>query len=314
MSIIDELFENFYTTRITENGLRYLDNSFEIDSQDNYDNDSNINASNYIINEQNCLNPFVNLPSFEQNSNQLLFSLEQNMNPPSPKTIIDINHNSNSNHSSNNNRNNLLGRKLKNSGIKGDHDKYAENNMIRKFKILLKDKLLKHINDIIKEDINLSIIINNKPQKIDSILNIKQKQLINTNVDENIEFLNKSLKEIFSEEISGKYKNYPKNYNKIVIEELYKAENNQNVIKVLNMTFLECIKYFRKEAHIIDNEDYACLRGLEKIYENLSEHLKEDDKNDEKFIRMFTDLINNFENIFYNKKPRAKRRKKSKSN
>lgn len=308
MGINDELFEKYITTKITDNSLTFLDYSFENDSQEKNDNDPNITTSNYKINEVNFLNPIENHPYFDENNNQLLFNQDHNIITPSSNIIIHIDQTSNDNHNSNNNKiNKLLGRKLKNSEIKGEHDKYAENNMIRKFKVLLKDKLLIHINDIIKEDINLSIIIGNKPQKVFDIKNINQKQIINTNVEENIEFLNKPLKEIFSVKISGKYKNFPKNYNEIVIEELYKAENNQNIIRVLNKTFLECIKYFRKDTDVIENEDYACLRGLEKIYENLPEHLNEDDKNDEKFIKMFTELINNFENIFYNKKPRAKR-------
>ena len=303
-----EIFEKYISTRINENNPIFFNDSFGNDSLNYYDNESNL-ISNYKINDPYFQDSSRNFLPLEQNSSLFLLFSQQNMNPPRPNTFININHNN-----KNTNCKNILGRKLKKSGIKGEHDKYAENNMIRKFKVLLKDKLLEHINNIIKKDINLSINIDDKEYKVDCLLNIRQEQIINTNINENIEFLNKLLKEIFSDEINGKYRNFPKNYNKKVIEELYKTENNQNVTRVLDMTFLECVKFFRKEENLIDNEDYECLRGLEKIYENLSNHLKEDDKNDSKFINKFTDLIKDFENIFYNKKPRAKRNKKSKSN
>lgn len=202
----------------------------------------------------------------------------------------------------NSNYNNLLGRKKKNSGLIGKHDKYAENNMTVKFKVYFINTLLEQINSEIKK-INLSIKIGNQEYKVDELLDIDQKKVKNINVEEIRQFLNSNLKEVFSFDISNKYKNYPKNYNKLVIEKLYK-ENITNVTCILDKKVSKCLKYFRKDdKDMLNNKEYSCLKGIEEKYEDLSNYLKNKGHED-KYINDFKNLINDLENIYGAKTPR----------
>ena len=209
------------------------------------------------------------------------------------------------------NKKKLLGRKAKNSGEIGEHTKFSENNMTRKIKVLIKDCLKDHINSkLVKLNLK-NINIQNKIYEKVNLLNIKQNQTIDTTVDGVQNFLNSKVKDIFSVPISGNYSNYPPNFNTLLIEEIYKIDEEENVISIFEKTMLECLKYYRKDESVINDPKYECLKGLEKSFEGLKEKLLENKENDEKYADGLIDLIKEFENIYFNKKPRAKRVKKN---
>ena len=203
----------------------------------------------------------------------------------------------------------FLGRKKKNSGEIGEHTKNSEDNMIRKFKPRLKKALKDLINSRIKENIKFpDNIINGQKYKTIEILDINQKQAKDTSVEMNRELLQKTIKDFFSVNISGNYSNYPKNFNEILIKELYKKENGEKVTCILEKTVLESIKYFRKDEDVINDPNYSCFKGLEKSFEDFKQELLI--KNNEKYTNNMIYLIKNFENMYYNKRSRAKRSKK----
>ena len=203
----------------------------------------------------------------------------------------------------------FLGRKKKNSGEIGEHTKNSEDNMIRKFKPRLKKALKDLINSRIKENIKFpDNIINGQKYKTIEILDINQKQAKDTSVEMNRELLQKTIKDFFSVNISGNYSNYPKNFNEILIKELYKKENGEKVTCILEKTVLESIKYFRKDEDVINDPNYSCFKGLEKSFEDFKQELLI--KNNEKYTNNMIYLIKNFENMYYNKRSRAKRTKK----
>lgn len=205
----------------------------------------------------------------------------------------------------------FLGRKKKNSGEIGEHTKYSEDNMVRKFKSYLKDCLRELINLKIKEYIKFpDNIINGKKYKTIEILDINQKQTKDTSVEMNRELLQKTIKNFFSVDISGNYTNYPNNFNEILIEELYKKENGEKIICILEKNILESIKYFRKDEDIINDPNYSCLKGLEKRFEDFKQDLLL--KNNEEYTNKMIDLINSYEKKYYNKRSRAKISKKDK--
>ena len=204
----------------------------------------------------------------------------------------------------NSNHNKMLGRKKKNSGLIGKHDKYAENNMTVKFKVYFINTLLEQINSEIKK-INLSIKIGDQEYKVDGLLDIDQKKVKNINVEEIRKFLNSNLKEVFSFDISNKYRIYPKNYNKLVIEKLYK-ENITKVTCILDKKVSYCLKYFRKDdKDMMNNKEYTCLKGIEEKYEDLSNYLKNKGHED-KYINDMKKLIKDLEKIYKEKIPRMK--------
>ena len=278
MSINDPI-EDFYYQQITDCNTNNAFNYFKMCDEN----------ESIIYDNPNIFDNELNLSS-DNNNNLFLYSSPQNnKNPPAPK-----------------NTNNFLGRKKKNSGEVGLHNKYSENNRVRKFKVIMKDALLDLINSKIKENINLTLLIDQKEFAVDGLLNIRQNQIVNTNVMDNLQLLNKTIREIFSDEIAQNFRRYPKNYNKIVIDKIYEIENEEKIIPILDLKFIDCIKYFRKEENYMDDERFFCLKGLEKKFENLSEDLT-NEGNDKKYINMLFDLIYNFENIFFNKKSRKRR-------
>ena len=71
--------------------------------------------------------------------------------------------------------------------------------------------------------------------------------------------MKKSLAKIFSEPISSRYTNYPKNKNEKLIEELVsqKDEEKREYFQVLfNLNFIDCVDHF------IDDEKNEILDGL----------------------------------------------------
>lgn len=38
----------------------------------------------------------------------------------------------------------------------------------------------------------------------------------------------------------------------------------EKIIPILDMKYIDCIKYFRKEQNYMDDERFFCLKGLEK--------------------------------------------------
>lgn len=200
----------------------------------------------------------------------------------------------------------LLGRKTKKSGLTGPHGKYAEDNRVRKVKVCLKDSLFRKINSEIQKNA-ISINIDGKEYKVDRLLDINQEQTINTTVGENLKLLKRKLKDFFSVGISNKFKNYPKNFNKLIIEKLYQ-ENFTNVTSILDKTFLDSLKYFRKDKDVYDNEEFSCLQGIEKDFEELPQKFRKEG-HDNRYINMVINLINNFEQIYYEKTPRETKNK-----
>jgi hypothetical protein len=295
MSINDPI-DDFYFQQKTDCKTNSAFNYYQIvngngntNSPFNYYQIVNENESN-IYDSPNIFQSELYFSS--DNNNLFLYSSPQNnKNPPAPKKT-----------------NNFLGRKKKNSGEIGLHNKYSENNRVRKFKVIMKDALLDLINSKIKENIKLTLLIDQKEFVVDGLLNIRQDQIISTNTIDNRQLLDKTIREIFSDEIAQNFRKYPKNYNRLVIDKIYEIENGEKIIPILDMTYLDCIKYFRKDQNYMDDERFFCLKGLEKKFENLSEDLT-NEGNDKKYINMLFDLIYNFENIFLTKKSRKSRKR-----
>jgi hypothetical protein len=212
----------------------------------------------------------------------------------------------NSQMNSNSNHQKFLGRKRKDSKSTGDHNEYSEDNLLRKFKIYNIETFRTKINSELK---TTPVFIENNGKKYEAkkLLKINQEFAKDITVNEARNFLNNKIKTIFSVDISNLYKNYPKNYNKLVIEKLYK-ENKTNVTCILEKSVLECIKYFRKDEDAFSNEENSCLKGIERRYESLPQDLRKKGFKDD-YIKKFFEIIKDFENIIEKKSPRKARRK-----
>jgi hypothetical protein len=292
--------ENYYEER-------FSNDSFDEKSFSYYQN------PNILLNGNYFYGPEFNNIFEEENENNIynfnnIHNEEDEMAPNQdnmPNIISNINNVQNDLHPNYVDNNILLGRKTKKIGLTESHDKYAEDNRVRKVKVYLKDALFRKINSEIKKN-KISINVDGKEYKIDELLEINQEQTINTSVGENLRLFNTKLKYFFNV-ISNKYKNYPKNFNELIIKKLYE-ENMTNVTCILDKTFLDSLKYFRKDIDVYDNEEYSCLQGIEKDFEDLPKKFRKEG-HDDRYINMVIDLINRFEKIYYDKRPRQKRSK-----
>lgn len=191
----------------------------------------------------------------------------------------------------------LLGRKNKNSDESGAHNKFSDDNLSRRCKHIILDYLFIFINYFIKNIYNLP-----EENKI-QLLKINQRQVLNTKVDYNLNFLNKTLKDIFSDNLSTKYRKYSPQHNKTLIEQLLneKEETKKNIFeKLFSLTFFDCLKYFRGEINI------DILDGMVRLDKACEKFKNEKDYED--YVPTFRNFILNFETIIQNKKVRDRKK------
>ena len=190
-----------------------------------------------------------------------------------------------------------LGRKKKGSSEKGIHNKYTSDNIIRKCKAVFINKLRNFINNKIKIFYELD-----GQQFSDSkkLMKMNQQQIINSHVKYNQFFLNRTIKEIFSENISSRCNKYSLEHNKNLINDLLKEKDKTRNIffkSIFSLTFLDCIKHIREDKI----ED--CLKGLQNLDE-ICQNLGGDDD----YKESFKTYIIKFESIINNKKSRKLRK------
>ena len=126
---------------------------------------------------------------------------------------------------------------------------------------------------------------------------MNQAQVSNANINFNRAFLERTLGEIFSADLSKRISNYKKNHNKTLIEELINEkdkEKKEYFIGLFNLTFLDCLKYFRSSNNV-NNPKYIYIEGLTKFCD-LENDSNFKQQNEREFIEYFKNLINNYEN------------------
>ena len=191
---------------------------------------------------------------------------------------------------------------FKDNHRKIDHNKYSDDNLRRKCKHLVIKNALKFIN------YKILIFYNGKIGKgifKKELQTLNQSQKKNSTVNFNKIFLNKTLGEIFSENISGKFTIFPPHHNRLLIEKLMNEEDEEKRIffnKLFNLTFIQCLKHFRGEDKI------DILDGL-KCFEDIKNEIIEcyEDDGLDYYYNLYY-YLNNFEEIINNKKSRKSRK------
>ena len=171
------------------------------------------------------------------------------------------------------------------------HDKFTDDNIRKKVKNLILKNLLEFINDKIKMTYNNNISHWNSKKRLFCLKAEKK----NTN-SLYLEFMNKSLKDIFSQEISEKCSHYSKFHNKEIIESLIndKDEDKKNYFtNLFSLTFLDCLKFFRGGD--------KCTKELEgfKTISTVKEQLLKE--NGEEYVNHFEEKIQNLEEVINEK-------------
>ena len=194
------------------------------------------------------------------------------------------------------NKKKKFGRKKKNDKENRKHNKYCEDNIIKKIKGISVSSLSSHINSKIKKIYNGNI---GKGVLRKELLKMNQNQIIDLKSDK--EFINKTLKDIFSNDISTKYTSFKSDHNRIIIERLLNENDvNKRIIfeKLFSLTFLECIMHMRGENH------YDELEGLESL-DDICKKFEDDDE----YIELFRYYFDNFKETIWRKKQRNPKKK-----
>ena len=176
---------------------------------------------------------------------------------------------------------------------------YIPDIFVKKIKMLVLKKSYNFINEKIIKIFNNNI---GKGICIKQLLPINKFVLYHSSVEEDKEFLNKKLKEIFSS-ISNKYTSVLNTKNKNLIDDLINLEEHGKYFKELfELSFLDCLEHIRgtKNSELLDE-----LPKIDDIINN--EGILDEDE-----INIYKDVINNYELIIEKKKKR--RTKKTKKN
>ena len=286
--------------------INFLDNSFE-DNPFNFEFENKVftyDEKYEIINKEENYNNQIDKNNIKQekkeNENTEFDSKKKSVPPEflfnqeSQNIINNINIYQNNNNYTKKKR----GRKNKKTGETGKHNKFSDDNLIRRCKSILLKYLLNFINITIKDVYQNNIGVGmNKMQ----LLKMNKKQIVNSKAKYNQEFLYKQLKDIFSDTITTKFKYHSIDHNKKLIQHLLneKDEEKYKIFKPLfELTILECLNHFRGHNNI------KMLEGMTTLNEAYQE-LK--DKS-ESYIDEFKNYINNFEKIIMNKKSRNRRK------
>ena len=204
--------------------------------------------------------------------------------------------------------NKKLGRKTKGEkSNENEHNKYSFDNKLRKCKRMIIYELFHYINEKIYSLYNSKI---GQGTDIKKLQILKYEQIQNTKIDFNKAFLDKTLKDILSDELSKRVNNHKPNHNKILIDKLT-SEDTQAIKDyfngLFNLTFLDCLKYFRGE----NNDEYIYIQGLKRFtdLEKDDQFLKENEK---EYIDELRKFINDLEITLKNKKGRKSYKKENK--
>ena len=193
-----------------------------------------------------------------------------------------------------------FGRRRKHN-MGGKHNKFSKDNIARKIKSKLFECILYLLNDSIRKEIN-----ENKQNKLicsKYLFKLDQKVIKDINTNKMKKLLKTKLKDIFYlNKVSSKYINYGLDYNKKIIQNIYKYKTQQKTISILEKTFYECLEHFRGSKY------YEELDGIEKDYINTIDEFRENGES-EKYIDDFKYLVNTFETFFEEKMPKKSKKK-----
>ena len=281
--------------------------NFNLNLVSNFVYFSSSNTADIIQNETQ----YSNLLYFK--SDEMQSSLKNNnkgkddFKKPKEKVIFKIEHNANKKILIQNKK-----RKIKETStsdkIEAIHTKYADDNIIRKCKFIVLSHIMDFINAKIKEKYkNIGYGI-----KIKQLMKINKAQVSNIKTDYNLKFMNKQLKDIFSDTISTKYTRFPLKKNENLIKELINDKDDEKkeyFNNLFSLTFSDCLNHF------IDKKFIPILKDLELFEEiiNDSKKLKKINLNinDQEYINELSYYLENYQNILRRKKPRRGKKNSS---
>ena len=191
------------------------------------------------------------------------------------KKKIDISRNGNDDHDNN----------------KEYHSKMKEDNLIQKIKVVFVNSSMNFIN---KRHKNYKIKINQKYERL--VYKIKSEFAQVIKKDENLKFLQTSIRDLFSSDLSEKYSKQIKDFNRNQIAQLYRDNKEKEVIEILDKT-VNCLLNDYAEGKYKD-EGFSLDIDLNEIKEKME---KNNEKNINNYIQEYKAKVKDFGNIFEKK-------------
>ena len=177
--------------------------------------------------------------------------------------------------------------------------KYNYDILTRKYIYLI----IKNIKQFLNEKINL-LYHGNKGIFLVKNSFIALKRIFNIE-----DFMETTIGEIFSKDISPLYRLLPKEHNKLIVDKLIneKDEYIKNYFKkIFNINMIQCFNHF------CGKESIYILNGL-KCFKDIKDEMMKNNDDGEEYINNLEYFLMNFENIFHRFEiKRRKRIRKSK--
>lgn len=210
------------------------------------------------------------------------------------------------------------------------HDKSGDDNMAKKANCGLINSVNNWINNSFLDSSGKFINYDKKSKKKNENNFLKiNPNIITNNIKrkDTLENIEKTFKDILSSQISKKYKHFPENYNKILIDRILKENKQDFVIYILNMKFIDGMNYYNgintDEAiinHFKEKYDISLIRqfinNFKKI-DDLLEHLAKEEKDIKKrndYMERFIIFCLNYKQSFEVKNKRGDNKKKKNDN
>ena len=294
--LINDDIESF-NSDINKSFLIEDNNTINLNNIDNIDINNIFNHNNTIDNfpELLCSNNKEIAFDINGNNNYNLFSTNsysrnirqnnKNLNDKNNKIIFRI-------EKDNKNK----GRIKKNSNLKGRHNKFSEDNIIRKIKCRFLEKCRMYINNEYRK---YKLKHRHQIKKNDWIQRINPKVSRIIKRDDNLKWLKSKLYEIYSEKVSVKCSLHKPDHNKKEIQKLLKKNKAKDVISILNKSVKEMFYIFCNNIKI---EGFETLDDdLKSLKEKL---IKDKEYNIDIYLEKYKNVVKSFETIFINKNSR----------
>ena len=180
------------------------------------------------------------------------------------------------------------------------HNKFSSDNIIRKCKHFVLKSLLKFINEKIKFFYNGNI---GRGVVIKELKTLDQYQINNATIKFNQDFLKKTIEEIFSENISGRYSVLLIDHNKTLIKSLLNERDEDKktyFTKLFSLSFKECLDHFIEKEYVDELQGLTCFSQIKvKILKDYPEY-------GENYYDNLKYYLENFEERLSSKKARKK--------
>ena len=202
------------------------------------------------------------------------------------------------------------GRKKKDSGEVGEHNKFSKDNMMRKLKNKVMESARKLINKLIKNESNV------EPRNFREIRKIEGIYSQELNIKFNFWFYFQKLKDIFQFKMSSKYSKGDLNSNNKLINKIYSDEKRNKFPKTISLLEMPYYQFYH-DIFLGEKKNWYLNFGIneeENKFELeyfLNIDISKNDMDYSQYKIAFYNLARNYEFFYLKKNPRLSGNKKT---